>query len=53
MIGIILRAYSSGSIDASQARELIRGLKRSTSLYLSDPLVEHALRRIEANETDW
>lgn len=52
-IGIILRAYSAGSLEASKAKSLIRGLKRSTSLYLADPLVEYGLQQIEENESNW
>lgn len=52
-IGVVLLAYARDFVTADRAEELIRGLKQDTPLYLADPLVEHALRKIATADPEW
>lgn len=52
-IGVVLYGYAHDHLDDSEAKMLIRSLKRDTTLYLADPLVEYALRVIEADYDGW
>lgn len=52
-IGVVLYGDAHDHLDASEAKTLIRSLKRDTTLYLADPLVEYALRVIEADYDGW
>lgn len=52
-VGVVLYAYSHGEIREAAAKRLIRGLQRDTNLYLSRPLVEHAIKLVESDEAGW
>lgn len=52
-LGIILLAYARNVYSATEAKSLIRDLKRDTSLYLSDPLVEYGIQLIEDEYDEW
>lgn len=52
-IGVVLNGYARNQLTKAGATELIRALKRDTSLYLADPLVEYALRQIETDYSGW
>lgn len=51
-IGVVLIAYAEGRLDADAAKARIEALERDSTLYLSDPLVERALNRIDSEEDD-
>lgn len=46
-IGVVLAAYANGLIDDERARATIRALESDSTLYLSPPLVERAIDRID------
>lgn len=52
-IGVVLFAHSRGRLEATEAKALLRELKRDTTLYLSPALVEHAVRTIDADDSAW
>ena len=52
-IGIVLFGHGRGQLETSQAKRLIRSLKRDTTLYLADPLVEYALQRLGSDYPSW
>lgn len=52
-IGVVLLAYSRGELNEKQAKDTLRDLKRDTTLYLADPLVEHAIELVEDGDTGW
>lgn len=52
-IGVILYAYSHGRLESDEAKTLLRTLQQDTTLYLSKPLLEHAIRVVEENESTW
>jgi predicted nucleic acid-binding protein len=50
-IGVVLVAYADGLIDDRRARDSIRALESDSTLYLSRPLVQRALDRIDETES--
>ena len=52
-VGIILYAYSHSELTEETAKRVLRALKRDTNLYLSSPLVEHAIQLVESDEAGW
>lgn len=52
-IGVLLRAFSRGALNATETKALIRSLEQDTSLYLSSPLLEHAIHLVESELADW
>jgi predicted nucleic acid-binding protein len=52
-VGVILYAYSHGELSEREAQRVLRALKQETNLYLSSPLVEHAIRLVESDEAGW
>lgn len=52
-IGVVLDGYGRGHLTAGEAEGLVRALKRETTLYLADPLVEYALQVLESDYPEW
>lgn len=52
-VGVVLYGYSQGALSADAAKRTLRELKRDTNLYLSIPLIEHAIESVESDEAGW
>lgn len=52
-IGVIIYAYSNGHLDSDEAKAYLLALQRETTLYLTEPLLKHAIRLVEQNESSW
>lgn len=52
-VGVVLYSYSEGALTAGTAKRTLRELKQDTSLYLSTPLIEHAIELIEPDDAGW
>ena len=52
-VGVVLYGYSQGAISEDAAKRTLRELKQDTNLYLSTPLIEHALKLVESDEAGW
>lgn len=52
-VGVVLYGYSSGELSETDAKRTLRSLKQDTNLYLSTPLVEHAIELVESNDAGW
>lgn len=52
-VGVILLAYNLGERSETGARQAHRNLERDTNLYLSAPLIEHALDLVDSDEAGW
>ena len=45
-VGVALYGYSQGALTEDTAKRTLRELKQDTSLYLSTPLIEHAIELV-------
>jgi len=52
-VGVVLYGYSEGTLTEDTAKRTLRGLKQDTSLYLSTPLIEHAIELVESDDAGW
>ncbi|ELY58743.1 hypothetical protein [Natronolimnohabitans innermongolicus] len=52
-IGVVLYAYSNDRLDSDDAKTLLQALHRDTTLYLAKPLLNHAIRLVEQDESGW
>lgn len=52
-VGVVLSGYSRGELSEQAATDTLRDLKRDTNLYLSTPLVEHAIELVESDDAGW
>lgn len=52
-VGVVLYAYSHGEVSRETATRVLRSLETDTNLYLSGPLVEHAIALVEADDAGW
>jgi predicted nucleic acid-binding protein len=52
-VGVVLYGYSQGALTEDTAKRTLRELKQDTSLYLSTPLIEHAIELVESGDTGW
>lgn len=52
-VGVVLLGYSRGELSEQSAKGMLRDLKQDATLYLSTPLVEHAIERVESDEAGW
>lgn len=52
-VGVVLYAYSHGELSERAAKRVLRALKQETNLYLSSPVVEHAIRLVGSDEAGW
>lgn len=52
-VGVVLYAYSRGELSEEIAKRVLQTLKQDTNLYLSTPLIEHAIGLVESNEAGW
>lgn len=52
-VGVVLYAFSRGELSEAAAKRVLRGLERDTSLYLSAPLIEHAIGLVESDDAGW
>lgn len=52
-VGVVLHGYSQRALSADAAKRTLRELKRDTNLYLSTPLIEHAIELVESDEAGW
>ena len=49
----MLYGYSQGESTEDAAKRTLRELKQDTSLYLSTPLIEHAIELVESDDAGW
>ena len=52
-IGVVCYALGETELTRDEASTLLRTLDSETSLYLSEPLLEYAIRLVERGEHDW
>jgi predicted nucleic acid-binding protein len=52
-VGVVLYGYSQGELTEDAAKRTLRELKQDTSLYLSTPLIEHAIALVESDDAGW
>lgn len=52
-VGVVLYGYNQRALSADAAKRILEELKQDTNLYLSTPLIEHAIELIESDETGW
>lgn len=52
-VGVVLYGYSQGALTEEAAKRTLRELKQDTSLYLSTPLIEHAIALVESDDAGW
>lgn len=52
-VGVVLRGYSQGELSGEEAKLTLRELKQDTNLYLSRPLIEHAIELVESDAAGW
>lgn len=52
-VGVVLYAYSRGELSEVAAKRVLRGLEQDTTLYLSRPLLEHAIELVDSDEAGW
>lgn len=52
-VGVVLYAYSHGDLTDEEAKRVLRALKQDTNLYLSSPLMEHAIGLVESDDAGW
>jgi len=52
-VGVVLYGYSQGALTEDTAKRTLRELKQDTSLYLSIPLIEHAIALVESGDAGW
>lgn len=52
-IGVVLHGYSRGELAEEGAKRILRDLQQDTTLYLSTPLVAHAIELIESDDAGW
>lgn len=52
-VGVVLYAYSRGELSEGATKRVLRDLKQDTNLYLSTPLVEHAIELVESDDAGW
>jgi len=52
-VGVVLHAYSDGALTADAAKRTLHDLQTDTSLYLSTPLIEHAVALVESDDAGW
>lgn len=52
-VGVVLYGYSQGALSAGAAKRTLRELKQDTNLYLSTPLIEHAIELVESDAAGW
>ncbi len=52
-VGVVLYGYSQGALTEDTAKRTLRELKQDTSLYLSTPLIEHAIELVEFDNAGW
>ena len=52
-VGVVLYGFSQGALAEETAKRTLRELKQDTSLYLSTPLIEHAIELVESDDAGW
>jgi len=52
-VGVVLYGYSQGTLTEKTAKRTLRRLKQDTNLYLSTPLIEHAIELVEFDDAGW
>ena len=52
-VGVVLYGYSQEVLTEDIAKRTLRELKQDTSLYLSTPLIEHAMKLVESDDAGW
>lgn len=52
-VGVVLYGYSQGELSKETAKRVLRDLKQDTNLYLSTPLLEHAIELVESDDAGW
>ncbi|MFB6173625.1 MAG: hypothetical protein ABEI39_03195, partial [Halobacteriales archaeon] len=49
-VGVVLYGFSQGALTEDAAKRTLRELNQDTSLYLSTPLIEHAIELVESDD---
>lgn len=52
-VGVVLYGFSQGALAEETVKRTLRELKQDTSLYLSTPLIEHAIELVESDDAGW
>jgi predicted nucleic acid-binding protein len=52
-VGAVLYGYSQRALSEAATKRVLRELEQETNLYLSTPLIEHAIELVEANDAGW
>ena len=52
-VGVVLYGYSQRALSEAATKRVLRELEQETNLYLSTPLIEHAIELIEADDAEW
>ncbi|PSQ35386.1 nucleic acid-binding protein [Halobacteriales archaeon QS_9_70_65] len=52
-VGVVLYGYGQGVLTEDTAKRTLRELKQDTSLYLSTPLIEHAIELVVSGDAGW
>jgi predicted nucleic acid-binding protein len=52
-VGVVLYGFSRGALAKETTKCTLRELKQDTSLYLSTPLIEHAIELVESDSAGW
>ena len=50
---MVITQYLACELSEREAKRVLRALKQETNLYLSSPLVEHAIWLVESDEAGW
>ena len=52
-VGVVLYGYSQRTLSEGATKRVLRELEQETNLYLSTPLIEHAIELVEADDAGW
>ena len=52
-VGVVLYGYSQRALSEAATKRVLRELEQETNLYLSTPLIEHAIELVEADDAGW
>lgn len=52
-VGVVLYVYSQRALSEAATKRVLRELEQETNLYLSTPLIEHAIELVEADDAGW
>ena len=52
-VGVVLYGHSQRALSEAATKRVLRELEQETNLYLSTPLIEHAIELVEADDAGW